>query len=131
MNSNLATVALNTITAKPCLASFDEFLASFVPFARTGRLHLVVAGQEPITNEEGRYGADFYPGKTDLTYRSTPIRWVDDVSYGRHQADDDCGDYNDYLAGLPSERCCFDVNSALVAIGGSCAVVAHESNIPF
>jgi len=106
-----------------CSESYNAFLARFAPFARTGRVHLIVAGQELVTNEESR--CDFIPGRTELTYRSAALRWWDDASYARYQARDD---HDDYEVAGDIETCSFDSHAAFRAtttLMGVCADTAR------
>jgi hypothetical protein len=53
----------------------------------TGRMHLRVAGQDPVS--EGPYGCDYRWSSAYLAYTCLPHRWApgSDSSYAWHQGD--------------------------------------------
>lgn len=57
-------------------------------------LHLAVFAQSPVS-ERGRYnyGVDYAHSDDFSSYRMYSVRWIDDASYARYQAGDDCDDF--------------------------------------
>lgn len=109
-----------------CLASYSHFLAAFVPANPAGRVHLMIAGQQPVA-DESRYGGDFYfRGDEELAYVFAPCRWVDDSSYAAYQAHDSASEYEEDR----EERCGFSAARLLDREFGRCERT-DDAHIPF